>query len=618
MPTSELLIPVRRFRRRQGVFAWPQRPTLASPRAADLLPLRQLAADLKRFDRTIRPRIIRDAAGPPAVRIRRDHTIASREAYRLTITPGGAEIRASGDPGAYYAVQTLRELVRTGGPKLPACEIDDSPDYARRGVYHDCSRGKVPTVRTVKELVERLARWKVNELQLYVENVFTFKRHPAIGRGYSPFTPEEMLEIQDFCKLHHVRLVGSLASFGHMERILQLPQYTHLGELPGHLGWKGGTTLYPGDPGSIKLIADLYDEFLPLHEAEDFNSCCDETWELGKGRSRRRAEKVGVGRVFLDFLLKLHKLCLKHGKRMNVWADIVLLHPEILKDVPKDIVMLNWAYGAEDANRIPRTREIADAGLPLVVCPGTSAWISHGSRLDNAIGNVSRFAAVGRKHHAEGLLNTDWGDGGHRNFLGISLHGFAHGAAHAWNGRAVNEDRFTELFCRRVFGRNSAPLAKAIRRMGRTHLTCGQRGGYGSALYRALVEPLVPRRRADHPWIDRTDPAGLRKVLSQLSDEVIRFDAPKGADGFEMLAIREMAAGMQMDRLASRRALVAHRLRAGKPVAGAELRKLADQTHRVTRDFRTLWMARNKPSRLRDNLVLLRRAENESRRLAKR
>ena len=33
-------------------------------------------------------------------------------------------------------------------------------------------------------------------------------------------------------------------------------------------------------------MAELYEEFVPLFEAADFNVCGDETWDLGKGRSK--------------------------------------------------------------------------------------------------------------------------------------------------------------------------------------------------------------------------------------------------------------------------------------------------------------------------------------------
>ena len=261
MTTTDFLVPVRRLAPRTGRFRFPATAILASPSADDLVPLGQLADDLAALD--TRTRIARNASGPAALRIRRDVSVAGAEAYRLTIAPHGIEILASAAAGAYYAVQTLRELLAIHGRALPACRIDDSPDFARRGVYLDCSRGKVPRVKTLKALVERLARWKINELQLYVENVFTWRQHPAIGRGYSPFTPQELLDVQDHCRRHHVRLVGSLASFGHVEKILALPQYTHLGEMPGFRGLPGGMTLCPSDPGSLRLVAELYEEFVP-------------------------------------------------------------------------------------------------------------------------------------------------------------------------------------------------------------------------------------------------------------------------------------------------------------------------------------------------------------------
>ena len=612
MAVEDLLIPVRTLAAGEGVFRWPDEAVLCRAADADELPLGQLAEDL-----TARCGVAARVASAdaPAVRVRRDDAIDGDEAYRLTVAPGGVEIAAAGDAGAYYAVQTLRELLAACGPAIPTCTIDDAPDFPRRGVYHDCSRGKVPTLATLKDLVTRLARWKVNELQLYVENVFTFKKHPAIGQGYSPLTPEELGELQDHCRLHHVRLVGSLASFGHMERILCLDAYKHLGEMPGFRDLPGGTTLCPIDPGSIELVADLYEEFLPVFEARDFNVCCDETWELGKGRSKADADRVGAGRLYLDFLLKLHDLCQRHGKRMNAWADIVLEHPELLGDLPKDVVMLNWDY-SPGGRRIPRTREIAEAGLPFMVCPGTNGWISHGTRLRDAIGNVAEFAAEGRRCGAEGLLNTDWGDGGHRNPLGASLHSFAHGAAHAWFGPGVDDAGFTERFCRHAFGQTDGRMAGALRALGDTYRIAGQDNPYRCSFYRALVDPLAKAEGAGDDSIDLFTREGAERVLAELPAAMALPDPAEQPDAFEALAVEELALAARMDLLACRRVLAAKDLRAGKPVAPAELGKLADETADLAGEFERLWLARSKPSRLCDNLALLDAAAREAADLA--
>ena len=608
---SDLLIPPKRIVPRSGSFSWPRSPVLASATTADVLGLSQLADDLRRRI-GLTPHIVRDAFGPAALRVRRDKDVAGPEQYRMEIIPSGIEIYASTDAGAYYALATLRELLALHGRRLPACAIEDWPDFRRRGIYHDCSRGKVPTLATLKAMVERLARWKINELQLYVENVFTFHRHPAIGRGYSPFTPSEILELQEHCKRHHVRLVGSLASFGHMEKVLCLPPYRHLGELPGHGDWAGGTTLCPIDPGSIKLLEELYEEFVPLFEAEDFNICGDEPWELGQGRSKKAAQRVGVGRVYLDFLRKIHRLCLTHGKRTNAWADIVLDHPEILGDLPHEMVMLNWDYSPDGA-RIRRTGEIVEAGLAVVVCPGTNAWLSHGSRLATAVENVAAFAAQGRKCGAEGLLNTDWGDYGHRNTLGVSLHGFAHGAAHAWNGKAVDDATFTKTFCRHVFDRHDGGLAKAVRLLGDTYRAVDDRHG---AIYTSFAKPLLPSEGLN-TLLYRTSPSGWQKVIGQLGDASIWPEPGEGMDRFEALALREFALAAEMDVLAARRAIIGRNLLEGRAVPRASLAKLSDDLHAMASRFRSLWSARNKPSRLCDNMAAFRNAEAESRRLAR-
>ncbi|MBN1393177.1 MAG: family 20 glycosylhydrolase [Sedimentisphaerales bacterium] len=610
---TKLLIPVKKVIFGKGIFRWPERSILASSRTADGLALEQLSKDLSK--QHIRACVNRNTLGQAAVKIHRDKEIENDEAYRLIVSKEGIEIFAKTDAGAYYAVQTLRDLLAIYGRTLPACVIEDKPDFRRRGIYHDCSRGKVPKLNTLKQLVERLGHWKINELQLYIENVFTFKKHPDFSEGYSPFTAEEILSLQECCRAHHIRLVGSLASFGHFEKILSLPRYRELGEMPGFRSLPGGTTLCPIDPRSIKLLEELYSEFVPLFEAEDFNVCCDETWELGKGRSKEYANQVGVGEVYLEFLLKIHQLCEKHGKRMNAWADMVLKYPQLLKRLPQDIVLLNWEYESDGEN-IPKTREIARSGIKFMVCPGTSGWLTHGSRMSNSMENVRNFAAAGRKYKAEGLLNTDWGDRGHRNFLGASLHSFAHGAAHSWNGKAVNEKKFTENFCLHIFGQRTNKMAKKLKLLGNTYMMCGKPMRNESPLYDALVEPLLHTTPPARSCIDMMKPAGLRRVIDKLSDGKGWPEIPKTTEEFEKTAVRELKTAARMDDLASKRALAAKALQAGKTVKRSELAQLGRSIKEMSEEFRKLWLLRNKVSRLQDNLKLFKQIEQEAYRLA--
>jgi hypothetical protein len=232
--------------------------------------------------------------------------------------------------------------------------------------------------------------------------------------------------------------------------------------------------------------------------------------------------------------------------------------------------------------------------------------------------NVAYFAAAGRRWGAEGLLNTDWGDYGHRNFLGVSLHGFAHGAAHGWRGEAVDEAKFTASFCFHTFGPKTARLAAALAALGDSYRRCGGDNRNGCALYHALVEPLARPTERRFARIDRLDPAGLREIIDALGDERVWPKPPRGMDRFEATALAEFAAAAAMDVLACRRALVARQLRAGGAVRRAELVTLTEGMREAAKRFASLWRARNKPSRLADNLALMHRAQAESRHLSRR
>ena len=105
------------------------------------------------------------------------------QAYRLTINPAGITLVAVAPRGLFYAVQTLRQLVRLHGQEvlvtgLPAMTIHDWPALPYRGLMLDVSRGKVPTLATLRDLVAELSHYKINVLQLYTEHTFQFPRHP--------------------------------------------------------------------------------------------------------------------------------------------------------------------------------------------------------------------------------------------------------------------------------------------------------------------------------------------------------------------------------------------------------------------------------------------------------
>ena len=384
------------------------------------------------------------------------------EAYTLAISPTKITLAAATPLGRLWAAQTLRQLLRLHGEALPCLRVEDAPAMRYRGVLLDVSRRKVPTVETLKSLVDTLSLLKLNMLQLQVEHTFAFRRHPLIGQGCGSLTSEDILELDAHCRRRGVELVPMLQSFGHMRNTLLHEQYLPLAEHP-EMQW----SLCPIDPASLRFLDELYEEFLPCFSSGLINIGCDETIDLGRkgGRSFDEIARLGQGRVYLNFILSLHRLLTeKYGKQVMAWGDILLHYPELVSEVPDDLILLNWTY--EGAEHYPQVGVFAEYGRTQIVCPGTSSWNTIFPRVETAWENVANLTADGRAEGALGMLNTDWGDGGHYNLLGNSFYSYAHGAEVSWSAEPLPRDEFDALLGPVLFGAGGEEIVQAFRALG--------------------------------------------------------------------------------------------------------------------------------------------------------
>jgi hypothetical protein len=548
----------------------------------------------------------------------RPRTNTARDAYQLRIRKTGAEIRAPSAHGIRHGLQTLAQLVTKRG-RLPALDVRDQPDFRDRGLMLDVSRGKVPTRETLLELLELCSRLRLNVLMLYIEHTFAFRRHPEIGKGASPLDAETILWLDAEAHDRGVELVPCLQSLGHMERILSIDRYAPLAE--SERGW----SLSPALPETYQLLGDLYDEFLPLFRSKRVNANCDEPFDLGTGRSAARAARHGRGAIFAEHVEKLRRLATRHGKRLMIWADFAHQNPEHIDSLDREIVLLDWWYEADfDADRI---RSLRRRGFETWACPGTSSWNCFFPRIENAVGNVERWADAGRRHGASGLLDTDWGDFGHYNALGVSLHGYAWSAQQAWSG-AMPTNLFDRAFARRVFGERSPRIAKLYRKLGSIH-DAGFRIFNGSALQYLYFDTLPRSFFLGHVRRAALERSSAR--LEPVSKEIDELGLEDADDDFLGLARQEIHWAAAATRLSIEKGLAVldynewrsspDSLRAPQRRALARrLDRLAEEQRAQLDRLRSLWLARNAISefgitqrRIRKSISNLRRAADHLR-----
>ena len=164
------------------------------------------------------------------------------------------------------------------------------------------------------------------------------------------------------------------------------------------------------------------------------------------------------------------------------WGDVVLRHPELVPEIPKDLIALDWGYEGNHPF-LAEAEKFSRAGLDFYVCPGTSSWNSLAGRVENMRENMQAAEAAGRRFGAKGFMVTDWGDGGHWQPLAASLPGLILGGNLAFTGPSANKMNLEEA----LDGVMGAPLGGVLLRLGTLYMRGGALRANASELFRILA-----------------------------------------------------------------------------------------------------------------------------------
>lgn len=302
----------------------------------------------------------RAEAGPDWVRCALELTgaeesgLRAEQGYRLVVDADGVVIGASTLRGLHHGSMTLLQMLRhaAAGDGLVGCvEVLDWPETAMRLYSEDLARGQVPTLNDLCRIVSYLGELKISHFVLYLEDMFEFASHPDIGKSRGRLTRDEIAALHAHAVKHHVELVPAIQTLGHMERILELPNYRHLREHPDNESLLG-----PDRPGAYALISDLLDDLSRAFPSQFVVVGADEAWGLGTGSTSGRLEAEGAAGLWLDHVRRVAALAAARGKTAVVACD--MFDDAYYRDV----------FSLPAPFDIGRARELPPDVVPAVAC----------------------------------------------------------------------------------------------------------------------------------------------------------------------------------------------------------------------------------------------------------
>ncbi|WP_417015867.1 family 20 glycosylhydrolase [Alistipes sp.] len=395
---------------------------LASPDAQDTLQIQLTRLSPDRLYEAIA------AAGltPPS------SETSPHDLYFLRLEGLKARLYTVDEHGAFAALQTLKQLLRAGYPR--DLLLADWSHLPLRIFMDDISRGAVPRPEQVKSRIRDLAELKYNAAMFYVENTIRSAVYPDFTPPEGCFTLDQIREFARYAESYGIELIGNFQSFGHFEKILALPAYRNLGDTESMISSRTHR--------ARKFLRTVLSELCDCFPSEYFNVNCDETWDIGKGKSEKRVRKIGAARFYEEHLLFLHEILTQKGKKMMMWGDMLLKYPELLETLPQDITILTWNYDSRDDFSEWIT---PFAGRKFLVCPGVHSSNRMLPDMKAAEGN-RRFITQGYRAGARGALLTSWDESTY-HFHTHLCYGIAQAAETMWDtDRTTADDAFNRRY----------------------------------------------------------------------------------------------------------------------------------------------------------------------------
>ena len=502
------------------------------------------------------------------------------EGYRLFVSNEEIKIEGDGINGAFYAIQTLRQIFEN---KEASCvEIEDKPKNKIRGFYHDVTRGKVPTVQTMKWLVDHLALYKINTLHLYMEHAYPFKEHYGTIDSSCCLMPEDIKEIDKYCKENFIDLVPSIATASHLFDLLNVPQNVHLRELkeykPKYVFWferQEHHTIDIENPEGIEFIKSIITQYASNFSSEYIHICGDEPFDLIRF-GWREAKGIDVHKLFADYMSLIMDHVRSLGKKPMIWGGALKrTRPDLQSLISEDTIVCNAGYAIDPPEE--RFMRYEGQNFKTIVCPGTSSYYRLVENAYASEKNILKLAEYGHKYGAIGMLNTNWGDYGNPCCLELSMFGMVAGAQVSWDFENTLGDDFKKAINTLLYKNDQG--FEYVYKTDRIHA----KANYWQLVryYSNCIFPGREIRWTQYPSVD--DVREAAKNSKELYDELSVQKWEKDEYRIELLSAL-YGTGVIAELFE-------------KHMTGTEPERWTD-TEKWLKNFRELWVSKNKESEL--------------------
>jgi hexosaminidase len=294
----------------------------------------------------------------------------SAEGYDLRVGPDRVTIAGGGPAGAFYGVQTLRQLLPLKAPwRVGAGTIVDSPRFAWRGAMLDVARHFFG-VEDVERFIDVMAAYKLNRLHLHLSDDQGWRisirswpnltRHggsTAVGGGPGGYyTQQQYRQLAAYAQSRFVTVVPEIDMPGHVEAALSsYPELSCDGrERPLFTGIDVGfSSLCTTKAVTYRFVDDVVGELAKLTPGEWFHIGGDEAM------ATKQAD-------YVRFIERVQRIVRGHGKVLLGWEEIGRA------TLPPRSVVQHWNV---DPKKATLSAQAVKQGAKVIMSPADKTYL---------------------------------------------------------------------------------------------------------------------------------------------------------------------------------------------------------------------------------------------------
>lgn len=330
---------------------------------------------------------------------------------------GRINIAFSDSASAFRALGAVMGYLESG---LAVEGIAQTRGFASVGAMLDLSRNAVMRPETLRTYIRFLALMGINRLMLYLEDTYEVPGQPVFGYFRGGYSQAELKQIDDYAAAFGIEVVPCIQTLGHLEQVLQWPQYAKFRDTAG--------VLMVGSKEVDAWVEEIIRAASAPFRSRRIHIGMDEAHGIGSGLYRLQNGLRPPFEILCEHLQHTAQTCERLGLSPMIWSDMFFrlssrtnnyydtdsrIDPCVAARIPAGVELVYWDYYHTDSafyeDWIERHRQM---GKEPLLASGVWTWNRFWAQLPHSLAVAGAGVRAAREKGLKEIFTTCWGDDG--------------------------------------------------------------------------------------------------------------------------------------------------------------------------------------------------------------